>query len=317
MVELSFPPQDLKRQIRDKVKDFLSLVSGFVEVLTYPFAGDELKLWGIKEDQLVELANFISSEYKFLRPTLLFGLLKSISTNQRWRKEIKLYEVGRVFCQRPSIFRKGDNIPGNLPWQNYQVSALLVGKKREELFLYLKGVVEEMFKFLAVANLELAVPDDGDKYQWGREQLVLKLGDYIVGYLFVLDEKFGEYFDVEGEVCGFEIDLDELALRGEFLSSFTPLPKYPSVIYDLAVVFAQGVPWIEIEQVVKDSSTLVKKVDPFDIYTGEQIPAGHKSVAFTVEFSSPERTLASEEVETEINKILLALDKKLGGKLRK
>ncbi len=317
MIELSFPPQDLTRQIRDKVKDFLSLSSGFVEVLTYPFAGDELKSWGIKEDELVGLQNFISAEYKFLRPTLLFGLLKSIGANQRWRKEIKLYEVGRVFCQRPGIFRKGDNISGNLPWQNYQVSALLVGKKKEELFLYLKGVVEEMFKFLEVANLELAVPDDNQTYQWGREQLILKLGNHIVGYLFVLDDQLGERFNIEGEVCGFTIDLDELALRGEFLSSFTPLPKYPSVIYDLAVVFDQGVPWTEVEKVVKESSCLVKKVEPFDVYTGEQVPAGHKSIAFTVEFSSAERTLASEEVETEINKILLALDKKLGGKLRK
>ena len=129
----------------------------------------------------------------------------------------------------------------------------------------------------------------------------------------IVAEKFG----FEGKVYVAEIDFAAFAAAVDNEKQYKPSPKFPAVTRDLAVIIDNSVPVAEIEKVIKEScGKILEKIQLFDVYRGKQIPEDKKSVAFALTLRSAEGTLAEEEINTAMNKIIKNINSKLGGELR-
>ncbi len=316
-VKMNFPPQDAIRKLKWQVKEYLTATADLTEVLSYPFVDEVVKeKWGFDDNDLVYLQNPIASNLNILRPTLLPNLLKFLSDNLRWQDRVGLFEIGRVFRHQPSQWPRQPQGDSFLPWQDYHL-AFGLASKREVDYLQAKGIVEGLLDYLQISDYRWEEAGGEFTEEAGKTlQLYLLVNNEAIGSIFIPSQDLIKAYDIEGEVVMGEFNFNELARNYQPNHHYVPAPKYPSVVYDLAVIFADDVKWRDVVKVVKSASKLVKKVFPFDVYQGRQIPAGHKSIAFTIEFADPERTLTSDEVETEVKNILALLEEKLGGKLR-
>ncbi len=303
-----------QRMFEKKIKSILSGGGGFYEVINYSFTNQKISSLGYDLEKFVSLANSLSSEHTHLRGSLLPGLLKNVADNERWGSRFKLYEIGRIFrLDKESSFSRGGKMVGYLPWQNYWLTGVITGKK-DEVFFAAKGSLEILFTKLGVVGYELLPAPD--KKVFSSEKLQVSLQGKTIGYIFRVSQDILNKYDIKQSVGGFEIDLGELLSNIREVVSYQTMPKYPAVIFDLAVVFPLAITWEEIVKIVKTSSQLVREIKLFDIYTGEQIGSDKKSIAFTLEFLHPERTLTSQEVDEEVDKILNNLKDKLHGELR-
>jgi phenylalanyl-tRNA synthetase beta chain len=313
-VQLARPNLSAYRAVEKKIKHLLSGSNGFYEVLNYSFTNQKVSELGYDLEKFVGLANSLSSEYTHLRGSLLPGLLGNIADNERWSAGFKLYEIGRIFrLDKKSSFSRGGKTAGYLPWQNYWLTGVITGKK-DEVFFTAKGSLELLLAKLGLTEYELVVAPE--KKIFSQEKLQVNVQGKTIGFVFRVNQEILNKYDIKQSVGVFELDLEELLPSVKKVVSYQSLPKYPTVIFDLAVVFPLSVAWDKIVKIVRASSRLVREVNLFDIYTGEQIGLDKKSVAFTLEFLHPERTLTSSEVDKEVEKILTDLKNKLHGVLR-
>ncbi len=314
VVKLSSSQQSILKQTEKNIKKLLSYGVGLYEVINYSFTNEKIKALGYDLTTMVSIKNSISSEYTHLRPSILPGLLANVAANERWQKDFGLYELGRIFAtDKLSDFRRGDNQIGELIWQPYYLGGVFTGKK-DQVFFKAKGVVETICNFLKLSDWELVA--GGSDVLASNEILYLKLNNNIIGKIFrVADEKL-KYFDIGQAVGAWEIDFESLIKNLNTNNNYSSLPKYPAVIYDLAVVFPLSVKWSEVKKNILATSSLVKEVSLFDIYVGEKIGLDKKSIAFTLNFLDTNKTLQMSEVEKEVEKILIKLKQQLQGVLR-
>ncbi len=317
IVKLYPPPPDRMRKLKRQIKNYLTFSADLTEVLSYPFVDEVVKdKWGFNDGDLVYLQNPIASNLNILRPTLLPNLLKFLLDNMRWQEQVGLFEIGRVFRYQPSEWPRTPKGDSFLPWQDYHLAFGLAGKSAE-YYLRAKGIVEGLLDYLHISDYKWQEAGDEFAVEMGKTlQLYLLINNENIGSIFIPNQDLIKAYDIESEVVMGEFNFNILARNYHSQHQYTPLPKYPSVVYDLAVIFPSEVKWEEIVGVIKSASNLARKIYPFDVYHGKQIPAGHKSIAFTIEFADPDKTLTSSEVEAEIKNILKLLDEKLGGKLR-
>ncbi len=313
-VKLTAPQFSVSRQQEKKIKKLLAWGVGWHEVVNYSFTNQKIAQLGYDLSKMVSIKNSLSNEYTHLRPALLPGILNNVSANERWQKQFGLFELGRVFVSdQNSEFRRGGSLSGELVWQPYHLAGVVTGDK-DKVFYQAKGVIETLNEFLKVTNSEWV--DESNNVLASSEILTWKINGQIVGQVFrVADDKL-KLLDINQAVGAWEIDFDLLVKMVTTDYHYLPLPKYPAVIFDLAIVFPQTVKWSRIQQIVRQSSKLVRSVELFDIYIGEQIGQGNKSIAFTLEFYHPDRTLTSTEVDVEVDKILKNLQQQLQGVLR-
>lgn len=180
----------------------------------------------------------------------------------------------------------------------------------------LKGVVETLLGRLRVRGCTF-VPADSPTFQTGRAAHLL-LGDQKVGVLGEVSPTVRERFDLPAQrVCLCELDLEALLAHAPASYRYEAAPRYPAVTQDLAVIVDESVPAVEVrDSVVKAGGRLLQAVELFDIYRGEQIPPGKKSLAYTLKYQAPDRTLTDDEVGRLHARIQRTLEKDLGAQLR-
>ncbi len=314
VVKLTSPQKSILKSNEYKIKKLLAYGLGLYEVINYSFTNEKYANLGYDFTTMVNIKNSISSEFTHLRKSLLPGLLANVAANEHKQKDFGLFELGRVFmADRLSEFRRSGNLTGELIWQPYYLAGVFTGKK-EQVFFQARGAVEAICNHLKLSNWEL-VPG-GDDVLANKNILTLQVNNNIVGKVFcVADDKL-KFFDISQFVSAWEIDFEALVKFITTGYNYSPLPKYPAVIYDLAVVFPQDVKWKDIEKNIFTASDLVREVNLFDIYVGDKIGLDKKSIAFTLTFSDPNKTLQMKEVEKEVDKILKKLNQQLQGVLR-
>jgi phenylalanyl-tRNA synthetase beta chain len=311
------PPQAL-RELREQVRDALA-AAGMQEVITYSLTTLEAIQRVAPPETLaasppLHVANPMSSEYEWLRPTLRASLLRTLAANQRQREgTLALYEVARVYLSQ------GQELP-----REPEHAAGVVGGRRldrwghvteEELdFFDAKGYLEYLFARLGV------VPafEEGEEYALvpGRTARIM-LGERAVGVLGQVDPRVAAGFDINGNVFLFELVLDEVlaVLSGRQAHRYEPVPRFPPVVQDLAVVVDEAVTAAQVQSLIQ-AAALVRRAQLFDVYTGEPVPAGKKSLAFSVTYQSPDHTLTDEEVARAHRGIVERLKRQLGATLR-
>ena len=296
----------------ERVKEVLSDL-GLNEAINYSFIGEKLySKFGLPVDKLVRIKNPLSEEWVYMRdyifPSLVQNAVNNINRNE---KDVFLFEVAKVF------------IPGSgeLPTERLKLGLLITGEvpeglwnRREVDFYDLKGVVESLSEFLRVP-LEFKATDAYRFLHPGQSAEVL-LGGKPVGFIGKLHPDVNEAFDVKEEIFVGEVDLEELLKASkEVKPRFKPIPKFPPVMRDIAVLVDRETPVVEIEKAIKESAKFLEKVTLFDVYEGKGIPEGKKSVAFSLTFRAPDRTLSDEEVNRILSAIIDSLAK-IGATLR-
>ncbi len=302
--------------LRDQVKDLLA-AAGFQEVINYPLVTLEQLEQVEHLDRAalpLRVANPLSSDREYLRTTLQASLLANLASNQgHGSGPFRMFEAGRVFNPRD----------GDLPEERETVSGLLAGLRHEPSWLEdeslldfydAKGVVEWVLERLGVAATY--VPSDHPALHPGRRANI-KSGDAVLGVVGEVHPSVMERLGLEQpRVAAFELDLDSiLAALPQSQRQFEPLPRYPSATRDLALVAPDDVAAGRVTELILRHRG-IDRAELFDIYVGENVAEGSKSLAFHVYFQARDRTLTNEEVNRSLEGLLRTLERELNVTLR-
>ncbi|MBI2877854.1 MAG: phenylalanine--tRNA ligase subunit beta [Candidatus Tectomicrobia bacterium] len=293
---------------------------GLTEVINYSFIREEWLSWlGLPPEHpfmnFLSLRNPLSQEGKLMRTTLLPGLIQNLSLNFKWKAGgIRVFELGRVFWP----------VPGkSLPQERRHLAGAMAGitghplweKGQAEDFFTLKGIVETLLDSLHLK--ERAFLPSEEPYFHPKRSACIEVNGQTVGHCGELRQSVAELFDLTPKAYLFELDCDRLASLAPGALSFRPLPRYPAVYRDLAVIVDNPVPCRQVEEVIRQAAAgLLARLEVFDLYTGEPVPPGKKSLAFSLTFQAEDRTLTDEEVNEVYSRILTQVQEALGGSLR-
>ena len=312
---------DRRSNFRAKMGTALT-ACGLTEVVNYSFhSPDAFDALQLEEDskyrRVLRIRNPISENQSVMRTTLIPGLLANIQHNLNRRiSDLQIFEIGRVFHP------KNENEQPNEPTL---VSGVITGLSGSQLwnqptrpadFFDIKGIVEAFLDEIGIRGYQFR-PTSHPSIQSGRGADVI-LGDMALGALGELSRKVLDSHDIEQDVYIFELDSDKLLENSTSAVDFQPLSVFPSVLRDLAVIVAHDIPASQMEEsIISAGGELVESVALFDVYSGEQIPANMRSLAYSIEYHSPARTLTDDEVDEAHGKIVSALAEKFGAELRK
>ncbi|MFD5104586.1 phenylalanine--tRNA ligase subunit beta [Streptomyces cinereoruber] len=299
--------------------------AGYVEALNYPFIGEQaLDNLGLDADdarrRLVKLVNPLSDEEPALRTTLLPGLLGALRRNDsRGGHDLALFETGLVFRPegRPGVAvrlpvdrRPTDEeiaeVNAVLPAQPRRVAVVLAGA-REQAGWWGKGrpsdwadAVEAGRTVAAEAGVELIISaDQHAPWHPGRCAAFHVEADgekVLVGHAGELHPRVVKAFGLPARTCAMEIDLDLLEKANEGPLRAPRISSFPVATQDVALVVADGVPAAEVEAALREGAgELLESIRLFDVYTGDQLGEGTKSLAYALKFRAPDRTLTVDE----------------------
>ncbi|MCS7172109.1 MAG: phenylalanine--tRNA ligase subunit beta [Armatimonadetes bacterium] len=261
------------------------------------------------------LLNPLTEEHTHLRTTLLPSLLEVLRTNRtRGIPDVHIFEIGRVYFSTPEgweerkvvgIARMGRVLLGrwNLPEEVV-----------ESTFYHLKGNLETLFESLHIPDWRL-VPEAVPWLHPYRSAAVW-IGSERVGWMGEVHPHVAEVYDLRERAYVAEVALAPLLAHAR-PPELRPLPRYPAVDRDLAVVVREEVAAGDlVGEIRRVAGPVLEAAEPFDVYTGPQVPPGHKSVALSLRFRSPDRTLEAREVEAILEEVLEALRQRFGARLR-
>ncbi len=303
--------RDFSFEVINELKELLTAY-GYSEAINYSFIGKSAYLpLGLSIDGLVKISNPLSEEWVYMRDRVFPSLVQNAVTNiNRNQRDVALFEVAKVF--KP----KEDALPDEI----LHIAFLLTGKVPEDIyrsrnvdFYDLKGVVESLLDYLRLSySFERATEPF---LHPGRSALV-RVNGTPVGFVGALHPDVKENLDVNQDIFVAELNLDMLLEEARKVKvTFSQIPKFPPVTRDIAVVVDIERPVAEIEDIIRKKAKYLEKLKIFDVYTGEGIPEGKKSVAFSLTFRAKDRTLSDDDVNSIMGGIIEALEKS-GARLR-
>ncbi len=284
---------------------------GFSEIITYSFVSpaifDQIRL---PEDSPVrntlKIQNPLGEDTSIMRTTALPSMLDILSRNNAYHnKQAKLYELAKIYLPV-----EGEKLP-------VEPKILVLGTYGSgENFFTLKGELEAIFSGLRIGKVVYEADSTNPSYHPGRCAKV-SAGGETLGYIGQIHPLVAKNYAMDCEVYCVEINMDSLFALKMPESTYVPLPKYPTVSRDLAIVCDESVTVAAIENTITASAgKLLRSVRLFDIYRGTGIAEGKKSLAFALELRADDRTLTDEDSEKVVNNILKALKEQLNAVLR-
>jgi len=320
-IKMQYNPDNTNHKLIKALKDSM-VKSGFTEVINYSFFNPAIldKLNIPSEDErrnLVFVRNPLRKEETALRTTLIPALLHNLILNlNRGEKALSFFEISRVF------FSSGER----LPKETLQMAAVYlkdtsgsVWQDRYDGFFDLKGVVENLMRWLNIKNYSFErEPSFCEPYLHPGKSCSIKIDTQRIGSLGVLHPGIATALELKGDINLLEIyDVERLLKSIPSQITYTPLPRYPYVERDMAIVVSKDIPVAQVRDIILSvNSDLIESVKLFDIYTGQQIPPDKKSLAFSIRYRSKDRTLTDEEVDTLHLKIIKELETSVKAKLR-
>ncbi len=300
------------QNITTLVKDTM-VAEGLCEAMTYSFESPKVfdKLL-IDQDsklrQTVTIANPLGEDFSVMRTVSFHGILNALSTNYNRRNESAgLFEVAKVY------------IPKALPVTELpdEIPTLTIGMYGKMDFYDIKGVVEHLMSVLGIgANAEYTTECTLPWMHPGRTAAVNIHGNN-VGYVGELHPTVAKNYEIGTKAYLAVLNMNALIAASNLVNVYQPLPKFPAITRDIAMLVKEEVTVKDIaDQIRKNGGAYLEDVKLFDVYQGEQIEQGCKSVAYSISFRSAERTLADTDVADAMQNILDGLAKELGAQLR-
>jgi phenylalanyl-tRNA synthetase beta chain len=289
--------EDMSRNI---LKDM-----GFTEFYNYSFISKkEAEVFNFKN--LLEVENPLSADYQYLRPSLLPGLLKNVAKNQNFYRDIKIFELGKIFKKEEKKEKR-------------MISGIMTG----DAFLDAKGVIDVLFNKLGIAKVWYdefkPTPEESKISCWVQKKCAeIKVNQEEIGFLGEISSKIMGKLKITNKVVAFDLDFEKLSQLASEEHEFRPISAYPAAIQDIAVLVPRDV---SVEDVLNKieitGGKLVRDVDLFDIYEGEEMPEGKKNLAFHIIYQAEDRTLSSKEIDKIHKKIISALEENSEWQVRK
>jgi phenylalanyl-tRNA synthetase beta chain len=287
------PMLSLRRQVRN-----ILLSCGFQEVLTYSLTN--LDTLGMLSTELhltgpfaMKVANPMSREQEYLRNSLRTGVLLVLARNERYEEnEVRLFEIGKIFLPREN----------DLPHEQEMLCAVLSGSRRrlswrgeEEPvdFFVAKGVVETVLTRLGIRS---TFGESKDESLLAGTTAAVLVGKTKLGTVGELRPKVASVFGISAVAYLIEIDMDKLLSCVATTKIYKSIPRYPSTSRDIAIIVDEKIPYQDIYSVIQGFS-LVRSINLFDFYRGEQVPEGKKSLAFRIVYQSETHTLRDADVD--------------------
>ena len=283
---------------------------GHSEIITYSFISpayyDKIRLHADdrRRDSL-KIMNPLGEDTSILRTTVLPSMLEILSRNYNFRnRSARLYELGRTY------FRRADGMAD-------EPKVLSLGAYGGGMdFFTLKGAVEAVLADLRAVDVTYQAVGDNPSYHPGRCALVY-VGGTEVGVFGQIHPLVAKNYGVDEEIYCAELSFDALFQAQGPEAQYRPLPKFPAVTRDIAVVCGAEIPVATLQACIRRGAKgLVKEVALFDIYTGSPIPAGKKSVAFNLTLRAEDRSLTAAEADEDVGSVLALLEQELGAVLR-
>ena len=325
--------------LREEVRDLLA-AAGMQEVINYSVASMDLIDRAVPVDEQalpMRLANPMSATHEYLRPTLHAGLLANLSANQSdGPGPFRLFEAGRVFLPRSGDLPEEVEIVAGILAGQRSAASWLAGNDAGGMDFYdAKGMVEWLLERLGI--IVQWEPGEHPVYQPGRCAVVKSLsssplpnkshsppeggntrgGGGVLGFAGEVHPAIRDRFGLDfAQVAGFELRLSALlAALPDSKRNFVSLPRFPAATRDLALIVPANVPAGRVTELIM-RNRLVQRAELFDIYSGENLATGTKSLAFHVHFQAADRTLTNEEVTRSLDGLLRNLQREVGATLR-
>ena len=299
--------ENLERQLGSLCRSL-----GFDEIITYSFISptcyDKI-CWDADDPrrQSFKILNPLGEDTSIMRTTVLPSMLEILTRNYNYRNQnVRLYEVGRIY------------LPGGDDGLAVENKVLSMGAYGDDMDFYaLKGAVEAILKDLRAEDVHFEVPSvTNPSYHPGRVADVYA-GDQRIGVLGQIHPLVAQNYGVDAPFYCAELDFGQLLCSRGPAPEYVPLPKFPAVTRDIAVVCDEAVTVGALETAIrKGAKGLLKDCKLFDIYRGKGVEEGKKSVAFNLVLRADDRSLTSEEADADVKHILETLEKELGAVLR-
>jgi len=286
---------------------------GFSEIYTYSFTSPKVfdKI-NLPEDselrKAVVITNPLGEDYSIMRTTTLPDMLGVLATNYNRRvEEVRFFEMSYVYLPKALPLTE-------LPYEKPVLTLGMYGGNTD--FYDLSGVTEELMSVLGIKKFSLEAVHDDPSFHPGRTARLVINGREC-GILGEIHPAVSEKFEAAQRNYIAMIDIEPLIDGAVLKPEYKPLPKFPAVTRDIAMLVDDHVPVKQIErQIASKAGKILEEVRLFDVYKGKQVPDGKKSVAYSILFRAADRTLTDEEVGKAMADIVKALSEKLGAQLR-
>ncbi len=289
----------------------LCRAAGYSEIITYSFISptyyDKINLPADSPYRdSMRILNPLGEDTSIMRTTTLPSMLEILARNYRYRnKAVRLYELGRVY-----LAKKDGSGMANEP------KVLTLGAYGEMDFYDLKGAVEAVLTGLRIKDVNFGPEIPDCSYHPGRFARIYS-GDELLGGMGQIHPKVAENYGVGCELYAAELYFDELLAYMDGTPVYQPLPRFPAVTRDIALVCRKNLSVGYLEECIRRGAKgLLKKVELFDVYTGQGIPEDKKSVAFRLELRADDRSLTAQEADEDVQGILELLKSAHGVTLR-
>jgi phenylalanyl-tRNA synthetase beta chain len=311
------PHIDYLKDIIEQSRDIMAYGFDAAEVYTYSFRGEkDLQGFGENPDDFVKVHNPITEDAGYVRREILPNLIREVVGNQYNFDSFNLFEVGKVFKKEQEGEVATPDGKHKLPLQDTHIAGLVHAKGNTEPYYLAKNMIEILLHRLHF-DPEFAVFEFQVPWINGQRVMMISVAGEPIGIVGELDEAVAKKLKIKERVGFFEINLNPLARRYSDSRKYTPLPKFPSIEMDVSMIVDAKTQWQSVQEVVDAlNKDLVQNSVLFDMYEGEGIPAGKKSVAFRIEYRSEDRTLETKEVELLHNEIKESLTQKLNAQIR-
>ena len=317
------PPQrgNPTLDIDERVRDILAR-AGLQEVITYRVTTPEAEARRLTPDTTpsdkpyLRLANPINQERVTMRQSLLASVLEIVERNTRIRERIAIFEIGEIF-----LASEGGELPDEFPRLVIALTGPRVppawqgGDTTPMDFFDLKGILETLLYGL---HVDVSYEPGKHPSLHPGKTAHLVAGERRLGTMGELHPEVAAQYDLpETPVLVAKIDMDVLYELVPTRYEITPVPVYPPVVEDLALVVNDDVPAVQVEFLIRQTGgSTVTDVTLFDVYRGDQLGAGRKSLAYHLTYQSPDKTLTDKDVAKVRYRIVQRLERELGAQLR-
>jgi phenylalanyl-tRNA synthetase beta chain len=313
-----FPVYETEEKIRDILVG-AGLQETINRTLTTPEDHEKLRVNG--NGAYIELANPLAPERRVMRRSLLVSAMENLVRNLRFSERLATFEVGRVYLPE-----EGDGV---LPKEDRRVSLLLVGPRTprdfyhpegdEEMdFFDLKGVIETLFDRLGFKPSVVEYQARPDTETFGPRCAEILVNGHKAGIMGEVHPAVRSAYGLPNvRVCLAELRVDALVKPHWGQDPMVPISNYPPVVEDLAFEVSEEITVRRVHDIIRSAADArLVEIELFDVYRGEPLAVGNKSLAFRLTYQSSERSLTEKEVTFMRQRIVAAVEKETGGKLR-
>ena len=286
--------RNLKVFWRGMIKNILK-EAGFSEIYNYSFVSQkDISIFKINP---LEVKNPTSSEFQYLRPSLICNLLKNVKKNNN--KGIKIFELGNIFGKTEKTMLTG-----------------LISQ--DNAFFLLKGIIDTLLRGLAITDFYYDSYLEDIPFWNSKRSAEVKIGQKKIGFLGEISSSVLRSLDISERVAAFELDFEKLYKLCSEEHEYMPISKHPAAIRDLSILVPKKVKTVEVLNIINAlGETLVRDVDLFDIYEGKEVPFEKKNFAFRIVYQAEDRTLKTDEIDKIHQKIIKILDENPEWQVRK